>query len=170
MQMVSNKDFLLCKHKERERGAQTRTQGHMFCSHIFLSHFAGATPVHYASATGNQGILLYLLQECRAEIIVYDINFETPLHYAARRGKMEITSMLIEQFHVDPNIYVPRKVGTPLDAAKTSGQKKVVEYLKSRGGINAKKLDKKREEELAKEKPAHLEATLLRNGLLADSF
>ncbi|KAG2181462.1 hypothetical protein INT44_008275 [Umbelopsis vinacea] len=130
----------------------------------------GATPVHYASATGNQAILLYLLQECRAELIVYDVNYETPLHYAARRGKVEVMSMLIEQFHVDPNIYVPRKVGTPLDAAKTSGQKKAVEYLKSRGATNAKKLDKKREEELAKEKPAHLEATLLKNGLLADSF
>ncbi|KAI8575171.1 hypothetical protein K450DRAFT_263025 [Umbelopsis ramanniana AG] len=130
----------------------------------------GATPVHYASATGNQAILLYLLQECRAEVIVYDVNYETPLHYAARRGKVEVMSMLIEQFHVDPNIYVPRKVGTPLDAAKTSGQKKAVEYLKSRGATNAKKLDKKREEELAKEKPAHLEATLLKNGLLADSF
>jgi Ankyrin repeats (3 copies) len=132
--------------------------------------YLGATPVHYASATGNQAILLYLLQECRAEVIVYDVNYETPLHYAARRGKVEVMSMLIEQFHVDPNIYVPRKVGTPLDAAKTSGQKKALEYLKSRGATNAKKLDKKREEELAKEKPAHLEATLLKNGLLADSF
>lgn len=130
----------------------------------------GATPIHYASATGNQTILLYLLQECSAELIVYDVNYETPLHYAARRGKLDIISILVDKFQVDPNIYVPRKVGTPLDAAKTSGQKKVVEYLKNRGGTNAKKLDKKREEELTKEKPAHLAATLLKNGLLADSF
>lgn len=83
------------------------------------------------------------------------------MHWAARHGRLEVVTLLVERCGCDFNAYVPRKVGTPLDLAKANGHKRLVDYLKGLGALTAKKVDKRREEELAK---GHLESTLAKNG------
>lgn len=94
-----------------------------------------------------------------------DIRAETPLHWASRYGQLEVASLLIERFGCDYNSYVPRKVGTPYDLAKAGGHKRLMEYYKKIGALTSKKMDKKKEEELARNVPVHLESALSKNGL-----
>lgn len=94
-----------------------------------------------------------------------DVKGEVPLHWASRHGHLEVASFLIERCGCDFNSYVPRKVGTPYDIAKAGNHKRLVEYYKKLGAITAKKMDKRREEEKAKEVPVHLQSALSKNGL-----
>jgi hypothetical protein len=59
---------------------------------------------------------------------------------------------------------VTRKVGTPFDLAKAGGHKRLMDYYKKMGALTAKKMDKKREEELERNVPVHLESALSKNG------
>jgi hypothetical protein len=52
-----------------------------------------------------------------------------------------------------------------LDLARAGGHRRLVDYLKGLGAMSTKKMEKRREEEMAKEVPVHLESTLTRNGL-----
>lgn len=65
-------------------------------------------------------------------------------------------------------MYITKKSTTPYDLAKSMGQKKLAEYIKSKGGLATKKMDKKKEEELSKEVPKHLENVLARNGFFME--
>lgn len=94
-----------------------------------------------------------------------DIRGETPLHWASRQGHLEVASLLVEKYGCDYNSYIPRKLGTPYDLAKSGGHKRLVEYYKKIGALTSKKMDKKKEEELAKIVPVHLESALSKNGL-----
>jgi hypothetical protein len=62
------------------------------------------------------------------------------------------------------NLYVTKKLGTPYDLAKSAGHKRLAEYIKNNGGLTAKKMDKKRDEELPDQVPKHLESALAKNG------
>lgn len=79
-----------------------------------------------------------------------------------------MAALLIERYGADVNAYVSKKVGTPYDMAKSAGHKRLADYLKTAGGLTAKKMDKKREDELACQVPKHLESALARNGFFMD--
>ena len=87
------------------------------------------------------------------------------MHWASKNGHLEVASFLIERCGSDYNAYIPRKLGTPYDLAKSGGHKRLMEYYKKIGALTAKKMDKKREEDRLKNVPVHLESTLAKNGL-----
>lgn len=126
----------------------------------------GATALHYASLSGHTDLVCFLARNCQIPVNQPDRRGEQPIHWAARHGRLEVVTLLVERFGCDPNAYVSKKVPTPLDIAKSQGHKRLVDYLKSIGALTAKKMDKKRDEELAKRIPNHLHSTLARNGLL----
>ncbi|ORE08817.1 ankyrin [Rhizopus microsporus var. microsporus] len=126
---------------------------------------AGASALHYAAASGHADLVAFLVQTCQLPVEQADTRGETPLHWASRYGHLEVASLLIERCGCDFNSYVPRKVITPLDLAKAGNHKRLMEYYKKIGALTTKKMDKKREEELEKEVPIHLESALSRNGL-----
>ncbi|KAI8391387.1 ankyrin repeat-containing domain protein [Radiomyces spectabilis] len=128
----------------------------------------GATVMHYACASGHTDLVSLLARSCQIPVNQADHKEELPLHWAAKHGRLEVVTLLIERFNCDCNAYVSRKVGTPLDFAKSNGHKRLVDYLKGIGALTAKKMDKKMEEELSKQVPRHLESTLLKNGLFGD--
>lgn len=99
-----------------------------------------------------------------------DDRGEYPIHWAVKNGKTEVVTLLVERYGCDVNAYTTKKTGTPYEVAKSAGYKKLAEYLKSMGGITAKKMDKKREEELAAQVPKHLESVLAKNGLMDFGF
>ncbi|CEG64539.1 hypothetical protein RMATCC62417_01491 [Rhizopus microsporus] len=125
----------------------------------------GASALHYAAASGHADLVAFLVQTCQLPVEQADARGETPLHWASRYGHLEVASLLIERCGCDFNSYVPRKVITPLDLAKAGNHKRLMEYYKKIGALTTKKMDKKREEELEKEVPIHLESALSRNGL-----
>ncbi|KAI8148806.1 ankyrin repeat-containing domain protein [Fennellomyces sp. T-0311] len=125
----------------------------------------GATVLHYACASGHTDLVSFLARSCQIPVNQPDHRGELPLHWAARHGRLEVVTLLVERCGCDFNAYVPRKVGTPLDLAKAGGQRRLVDYLKGLGAMTGKKMDKRREEELTREVPKHLESTLARNGL-----
>ncbi|KAI7896010.1 ankyrin repeat-containing domain protein [Mucor mucedo] len=125
----------------------------------------GASALHYAAASGHTDLVLFLVQACQLPLEQADIRGETPLHWASRQGHLEVATLLIERFGCDFNSYIPRKLPTPYDLAKSGGHKRLVEYYKKIGGLTSKKMDKKKEEELAKVVPVHLESALSKNGL-----
>ncbi|CAO3596389.1 unnamed protein product [Absidia cylindrospora] len=129
----------------------------------------GATVLHYACASGHTDLVSLLARSCQIPVLQADYQGELPLHWAVRNGRLEVVTLLIERFGLDHNAYVPKKVGTPLDLAKSAGHKRLVDYLKGLGALTAKKMDKRREEELSNQVPGHFESTLLRHGLFADA-
>ncbi|CAO3647193.1 unnamed protein product [Mucor hiemalis] len=125
----------------------------------------GASALHYAAASGHTDLVLFFIQNCQLPVDQADIRGEIPLHWASKNGHLEVASLLIERCGCDFNAYVPRKLGTPYDLAKAGGHKRLMEYYKKIGALTSKKMDKKREEELEKNVPVHLEAALSKNGL-----
>lgn len=125
----------------------------------------GASALHYAAASGHTDLVLFFVQNCQLPVDQADIRGEIPLHWASKNGHLEVASLLIERCGCDFNAYVPRKVGTPYDLAKAGGHKRLMEYYKKIGALTSKKMDKKREEELEKNVPVHLESALSKNGL-----
>lgn len=132
--------------------------------HSFVA-FLGASALHYASASGHTDLVSYLIQTCHLPVDQADIRGEIPLHWASRHGHLEVACLLIERCGCDPNVYVTRKIGTPLDLARTGGHKRLIEYYKKIGALTAKKMDKKKEEELGNDVPVHLQSALSKNGL-----
>ncbi|ORY93179.1 ankyrin repeat-containing domain protein [Syncephalastrum racemosum] len=128
----------------------------------------GATVLHYACASGHTDLVSFLARSCQIPVNQADHRGEMPLHWAARHGRLEVVTLLVERCGCDFNAYVPRKVGTPLDLAKAGGHRRLVDYLKGLGALTARKVDKRREEELAREVPGHLESTLARAGFFGD--
>ncbi|ORX56829.1 ankyrin [Hesseltinella vesiculosa] len=128
----------------------------------------GATVLHYACASGHTDLVSMLVRQCHVPLMQPDQNDELPLHWAARHGRLEVVTLLCERFGVDCNAYVPKRVNTPLDLAKAAGHRRLVDYLKGIGALPTKKMDRKREEEMAKVMPQHFEQTLMRHGLFAD--
>ncbi|KAI8335461.1 ankyrin repeat-containing domain protein [Chlamydoabsidia padenii] len=126
----------------------------------------GATVLHYACASGHTDLVSFLAQGL---VLIPDHQGEQAIHWAARHGRLEVVTLLIERYGVDYNTYVPKKVGTPLDLAKAGNHRRLVDYLKTLGGLSAKKMDKRREEELVKQVPGHFESTLAKHGLFADT-
>ncbi|ORZ24524.1 ankyrin repeat-containing domain protein [Absidia repens] len=129
----------------------------------------GATVLHYACASGHTDLVSLLARACQVPVLQADYQGELPLHWAVRHGRLEVVTLLIERFGLDCNAYVPRRVSTPLDLAKSGGHKRLVDYLKGLGALSTKKMDKRREEELANKVPGHFESTLSRHGLFADA-
>ncbi|ORZ11107.1 ankyrin repeat-containing domain protein [Absidia repens] len=129
----------------------------------------GATVLHYACASGHSDLVSLVARVYQVPVLQADYQGELPLHWAVRNGRLEVATLLIERFGVDCNAYVPRKVGTSLDLAKSAGHKRLVDYLKGIGALTAKKMDKRREEESSRKDPGQFESTLLKHGLFADS-
>lgn len=136
-------------------------------NHLVDTHL-GATALHYACHTAHVELVTFLVRSCHIAVTHADRRGEQPIHWAARAGRLEIVALLIERFGCDVNAYISKHVPTPLEVAKSAGHKRVVEYLKSHGGLSSKKVDKKREEErIKKSSPTlHLQSTLAMNGLL----
>lgn len=128
----------------------------------------GANTLHYACVSGHTELVSYIAQSCQLSTNRPDDRGENPIHWAVRRNFIEITSLLIEKFGADVNAYVTKKIPTPYDLAKSLGHKKLADYLKSKGGLASKKMDKRREEEMVKEVPRHLENVLAKNGFFMD--
>ncbi|ORX62572.1 ankyrin [Hesseltinella vesiculosa] len=124
----------------------------------------GATVLHYACASGHTDLVSFLARSCEIPVDQPDYRGEIPLHWAARHGRLEVVTLLVERCGCDCNTYVPRRVGTPLDLARAGNHRRLVDYLKGLGAVTAKKMERRREEEMAKEAPVHLESTLARNG------
>lgn len=130
--------------------------------------FLGANTLHYACASGHTELVAFVIEVCQVAANEKDYRGESPLHWATKSGRFEVVTLLIERFGCDVNSYVSKKVGTPYDVAKSGGYKKIAEYLKSIGGVTAKKMDKKRDEDLSNTVPKHLEAVLAKNGFFMD--
>ncbi|KAI9299936.1 ankyrin repeat-containing domain protein [Cunninghamella echinulata] len=128
----------------------------------------GATVLHYACASGHTDLVSLLARQCQIPVLQADYQEELPLHWAVRQGRLEVVTLLIERFGVDCNAYIPKKVPSPLDIAKSCGHKRLVDYLKGIGALSSKKLDRRREEELSKQVPDHFASTLAKHGLFAD--
>jgi ankyrin repeat protein len=128
------------------------------------SFVTGANALHYACASGHTDLVSFIIKVCQVPVDDVDCRGESPLHWAARQGKLEVVTLLIERYRCDVNPYVTKKLGTPYDVAKSAGHKRLAEYIKHNGGLTAKKMDKKREEELADQVPRHLESALAKNG------
>ncbi|KAI8096140.1 ankyrin repeat-containing domain protein [Thamnidium elegans] len=128
----------------------------------------GANALHYACVSGHKDLVCFVVRVCQVPVNEADFKGEIPLHWAARSGRIEIVSLLVEQYGSNVNAYVSKKVGTPYDLAKSAGHKKLADYLKNAGGLTAKKMDKKREEELSSTVPKHLESILTKNGFFMD--
>ncbi|KAI9313376.1 ankyrin repeat-containing domain protein [Dichotomocladium elegans] len=110
---------------------------------------------------GHTDLVSYLARTCQIPVDQPDNRGELPLHWAARHGRLEVMTLLIERCGCNVNAYIPHKLGTPLDLAKSAGQRRLVDYLKGVGALTAKKMDKKRDEETGK---ARLENRLAKNG------
>ncbi|EPB91566.1 hypothetical protein HMPREF1544_01488 [Mucor circinelloides 1006PhL] len=130
----------------------------------------GATALHYACTSGHSDLVSFMIKVCLIPIDEQDRKGETALHWATRSGRLEVVTLLIERYGCDVNSYVSKKVSTPYDLAKSAGHKRVAEYLKSNGGITSKKMDKRREEDLANQVPQHLESALAKNGFFMGGF
>ncbi|KAI8047809.1 uncharacterized protein B0P05DRAFT_345815 [Gilbertella persicaria] len=110
-------------------------------------------------------LVSFVMKACQVPVSEPDSRGELPLHWAVRSGRLEVVSLLVERYGCKINTYVPKRVNTPYDMAKAAGHKKLAEYIKNKGGLTTKKMEKKREEELAKDIPRHLESALAINGL-----
>ncbi|KAL9555856.1 hypothetical protein PS6_002640 [Mucor atramentarius] len=130
----------------------------------------GATALHYACTSGHSDLVSFMIKVCLIPIDEQDRKGETALHWATRSGRLEVVTLLIERYGCDVNSYVSKKVSTPYDLAKSAGHKRVAEYLKNNGGITSKKMDKRREEDLANQVPQHLESALAKNGFFMGGF
>ncbi|KAK4519122.1 uncharacterized protein ATC70_009353 [Mucor velutinosus] len=130
----------------------------------------GATALHYACTSGHADLVSFMIKVCLIPIDEQDRKGETALHWATRSGRLEVVTLLIERYGCDVNTYVSKKVSTPYDLAKSAGHKRVAEYLKNNGGITSKKMDKRREEDLANQVPQHLESALAKNGFFMGGF
>ncbi|KAI8993727.1 ankyrin repeat-containing domain protein [Pilobolus umbonatus] len=126
----------------------------------------GANILHYACLSGHTEIVGFIIRVCGVSPHDSDNKGELPIHWATRKGHVEVVLSLVERFNSDINSYISKKVPTPYDLAKSNGHKRLAELIKSRGGLAAKKLDKRREDEMANQVPSHLEAALSKNGLL----
>ncbi|CDS08099.1 hypothetical protein LRAMOSA02048 [Lichtheimia ramosa] len=125
----------------------------------------GATVLHYACASGHTDLVSFLARSCQIPVNQPDHRGELPLHWAAKHGRLEVVTLLIERCGCDMNIYVPRKVGTPMDLAKNNNHRRLMDYLKGLGALTAKKLEKRREDEAGDNgKPEVLENRLEKNG------
>lgn len=126
---------------------------------------SGATVLHYACASGHTDLVSFLARSCQIPVNQPDHRGELPLHWAAKHGRLEVVTLLIERCGCDMNIYVPRKVGTPMDLAKNNNHRRLMDYLKGLGALTAKKLEKRREDEAGDNgKPEVLENRLEKNG------
>ncbi|KAI8968845.1 ankyrin repeat-containing domain protein [Mycotypha africana] len=134
----------------------------------------GASVLHYAAGGGHVDLVRGLVQNCPVlSVDQLDERGESCLHWASRHGHWEVASWLIERCGCDFNAYTPvtrqnhKLISgcTPLDLAKAGNHKRLVEYYKKLGALTAKKMEKKREEELEKTVPVHLESALSKNGL-----
>ncbi|KAI9300482.1 ankyrin repeat-containing domain protein, partial [Cunninghamella echinulata] len=85
----------------------------------------GATVLHYACASGHTDLVSFLARSCEIPVNQPDHRGELPLHWAARNGRLEVVTLLVERCGCDFNAFVYRKVGTPLDLAKSGGHKKL---------------------------------------------
>lgn len=126
--------------------------------------------MHYACTSGHADLVSFMIKVCLIPIDEQDRKGETALHWATRSGRLEVVTLLIERYGCDVNTYVSKKVSTPYDLAKSAGHKRVAEYLKNNGGITSKKMDKRREEDLANQVPQHLESALAKNGFFMGGF
>ncbi|KAI9321617.1 hypothetical protein BX666DRAFT_1874824 [Dichotomocladium elegans] len=140
--------------------------------------------VHALIVTKASGALDLLLQQganpnamtmsdaeedkCHIPIDQQDHKGEQPIHWAARAGRLEVVALLVERFNANYNAYLPKRVPTPIEIAKSNGHKRLVDYLKGLGALTTKKLDKSRKEEEKKSKSSRLENALHRNGLFQD--
>ncbi|CEP17566.1 hypothetical protein [Parasitella parasitica] len=126
----------------------------------------GASALHYASASGHTDLVLFFINKCQLPVDQADIKGDTPLHWASRHGNLEVATLFIETYECDINSYgIPGKSSTPYDLAKAGGHTRLIEYYKRIGALSAKKMEKKREEEVEKTVPLHLESALSKNGL-----
>jgi ankyrin repeat protein len=96
----------------------------------------GFTSAHYA-VQFNRLALLEWLGEKKADLNVWDGNFQTPLQLAAGMDNVEAVSILLK-YHAEPNVIkpiaAPRGWATPLLAAiRGSGSFKCVELLLQSG-------------------------------------
>ncbi|KAI9478511.1 MAG: ankyrin repeat-containing domain protein [Benjaminiella poitrasii] len=128
----------------------------------------GANVLHYACASGHTELVSYIIKICQVPVNEADRRGELPIHWAARCGRLEVVALLIERYGSNINPYVTKKVGTPYDIAKASGYKRLVEYLKQHGGVAAKKMEKRKEDDLIHQVPKHLENVLSKNGFFID--
>ena len=93
------------------------------------------TPLHFASKHGSARVVPILIKY-GANVNAVTASMETPLHFASEHGHLEIVTMLLEN---GANINArTEKVffyggSTPLSLARDSGNKAVIEYLKSKG-------------------------------------
>ncbi|RUP43381.1 hypothetical protein BC936DRAFT_137262 [Jimgerdemannia flammicorona] len=101
---------------------------------VNVSDSQGVSALHWVCQNGGPDGVRLLAGEHGANIEVADSAGETCFHYAVKKGKFDVVKVLVEEFRADPNICVNKKVGTPVDAAKKAGHKKIEEYLRSAGG------------------------------------
>ncbi|KAI8970035.1 ankyrin repeat-containing domain protein [Mycotypha africana] len=127
----------------------------------------GATVLHYACVSGHTDLVSFIINVCEVPLDRADCKGDWPIHYAARHGRFEVVILLVEKYRCDINAYTPTSTGTPYDIAKSCGHKRLVEYIKSNGGVTAKKMEKRREEEMSQKIPAHLQSALAKNGLMS---
>ncbi|OZJ02416.1 hypothetical protein BZG36_04761 [Bifiguratus adelaidae] len=114
---------------------------------LALPDIEGMTPLHHVCQLNHPNLIQTLVETSTGKRLLTTTTLaeETPLHIAARYGHLNCVKILVEAYDVEINIARSKKGGTSVDAGKRGGSdscKKVVEYLKSRGGLSYKNLTK----------------------------
>ncbi|KAI7865677.1 ankyrin repeat-containing domain protein [Spinellus fusiger] len=165
-QVTRNELSLLLDHQGKFIFREKKKEAICFdANSLFLIFIIqGNTALHYAAASGHTGLVSYLIGGCGVPVHQESYAGELPLHWAARHGRLEVVCLFVEKYGCNVNAHVPRKLGTPFDLAKAGHHKRVVDYLKSVGGVAAKKVGKKEEISVGKA-PKYFEVRLMKNGL-----
>lgn len=107
----------------------------------------GTTPLFMAVGSGNMELAKIFL-EAGADTKRVILDGLALLHVSARQGNLELTNMLFEA-GAEVNALTNKQMddyparSTPLDIAELKGHKKVVDFLKEKGGKRGTEIKKK---------------------------
>jgi cytochrome c2 len=91
------------------------------------------TPLHVAAATGNQAMVLLLLERGASLNVARSFDGYTPLHVAAEAGRTQVVRLLLDQ-GADVNLLSRGPIGAPaLHLAELRGRTEVAKMLRERG-------------------------------------
>ena len=96
-------------------------------------------PLFYATLSGHNKVVKYLINKCNCDPHQQSIEGETPLYLSCLAGHYEIVTHLVNKCHCDPNAGLSYN---PLHYACKRGNLEIVNYLTSLSSVNVNIKDK----------------------------